>query len=662
MPRARAVFPVVVTLVASLWSQGASAQRVRVLPPDASAAFVQALGYRDGMPAGDSGWHVDGVTLEQGAVLVELRARAGDERVRLRATHEDNAPAAALTIDGIAFDVDSGDISRLEATTRWLAPAVAGLPWRSIRAWGHAPPLTPTLLVWAALLVLLITAAPDLRRAWRRAPPDTRAALAALTALAAGLRLALARPWPISFVEIERLPQSAKPAYMAYAALAAPFDAWSADPLWVQSAVGLVLSTAMAPLTVALGRRWGLGGGAWVAGVLLAILPLQLRFAFTSSASVGIGAFALVAVLATELLARAPVGERARSGLVAGLAWALLFHLRPETPGLALIPLVWVAADLRLRAAACSPAAALAFAGPLLGSLAWAALQLFTNRPTPTVAAPPVRDWAGDAWRAVETAWDLVLDPAFHPPALVALALGGAIVLRGRARGVAVFMAFLFPALVFHAPGASPVSEGATTGNNLRYALYGQPFLALLASGGLWWLVGHARAAARVAGRLALALAILSPLAYLEFIRLPAPLQAEQRFLARQIEALPAGAALIVRDDPRQAVLPLEQVRYRLAAAGRLALAAESGPWPARGGIRVLAEQEVDPSQLRSVEAFTLRGWFEFLEVARPGGVAPARVPDGAPLACEAPRVVRRPGRSSARMRLCLSRVIISNK
>jgi hypothetical protein len=654
--RARAILSLIV-LVVSLWSTGASAQRARVLPPSASAALVAALGYREGLPAGESGWLVADITLAQGEVLVDLRTPAGGERARLRATHEHNAPAAALTIDGIAFDAEGGELARLEAAARWLAPALSALPWRPLRAWGHAPPLAPTLLVWGALLILLITAAPGLLRAWRRAPSDLRAALTALTALAAGLRLALARPWPISFVEIERLPQSAKPAHMAYAALAAPFDAWSADPLWVQSLVGFVLSVAMAPLTVALGHRWGLRGGAWVAGVLLALLPLQLRFAFTSSASVGIGAFLLVAVLATEGLARAPAGRRVRPGLMAGLAWALLFHLRPETPGLALIPLAWVVADPRLRAAARSWTAGLSFGGPLLGSLGLAALQLFIDRPAPTVAAPPIRDWAGDAWRAAETLWDLVLDPAFHPPVIVALALVGVIVLRGRARAVAVFAALLFPALVFHAPGASPVSEGATTGNNLRYALYGQPFLALLAGGGLWWLVGHAWAVARVGGRLAMALALLTPLVYLAFIRLPAPLQAEQRFLARQIEALPPDAVLIVRDDPRREVFPLEQVRYRLAAAGRLALSTELGAGAGGGGIRVLAEQEVDPSRLRGVQAFTLRGWFEFLEAARPGGVTPPRVLDGAPLACEAPRVVRHPGRSSAPMRLCLSRV-----
>lgn len=484
------------------------------------------------------------------------------------------------------------------------------------RAWVVSPPVAlalvevlralAPLVTWSTLVLLAL----GLGRALRAAPaPGRGLALAGLALAALTLRLALASPWPISFVEVERVLPARSCAFAFTSEALRPLVAWAADPLAAQGLANLCLGALAVVATALLGELWLGGRLGWLAGAFLVVAPLQLLFARTSTIEVGLAALVPLALVATELALRA----RGRlAGLTAALAWTVTLQVRPESVGLALIPVAFVLLDLRgrrwlgdLRRSA--PAVAVLGIG-VAASLA--RTSLCWPEPALDVVSRDVLPRAATV--LLENAWDLLLDPRWHDASLLALALAGLLFGRGAWRVVAALGGLVLPIALFSLKGRA-VGADAFDVTDLRYVLGSQPLLAVAAAALPVRVAelapGLARRAATLVTAALVAWALAAPALRFADFAAPAPLQAEHEFLARALPLVPPDAAVLVFDTNEIRDASCTQLDYRLHV-----LASQQG--------RPERPRVVDPDEAAGlptdVRLYYLRGWFELRSAGLP--------------------------------------------
>lgn len=544
----------------------------------------------------------------------------------LAASHPQNGPpggaAVLVATEAVVLSAAPSDAAALEPAARALASGLAAVPWER-----HAPPASPPpertltvrdvwavagpVVLWALTIlvgVLLGRAArPVFRQPGRRLPLP---ALALLAAVSGALRAALGSPWPLTFVTVERLAAGASTEFQVLPALAAPATALGADPLFATAALGLVLSALAPVLAALLVTAWTERPVAgWVAGLLVAVWPLQLRLAQADASAAAAQAVLLTALLATEVLARRPGRGPA---LACGLAWALLVPIRPELPAWLLLPAVWLALDRRLRVVLRRPSLVALAVLPVLLSLGIDTVLRLGDDTIEPVHSPLHADyWRNAPWGL----WRLFADPTFHPPLLTALALAGVALWPGRNRVLLALGAVPLP-LGLALLGADMTGHPWAVAPNFRYVLAGHAFLAFLAAAPIVRLVtirgsGRARFAARLAGAaLLLGALLMSPL-YGDFVRTPSPLQWEHAFLDRHAAAVPVGATLVVfgGDQPGEGVPA--QAAWHLRRAWQAARPPDAPP-PPEPHVTDRAGAE------GATDLWYLRGWYEYVAPGLP--------------------------------------------
>lgn len=582
------------------------------LDEHAAEALVEGLGYHaDELPVGR---HVlTGIRVEQRTIEFELVTPDRSGRARLVGVH----PGAAAPSDelaqvqitaSLALYAEYPVAADLHETARALAARLPTVPWITP---DEGPPFMAIAIVtatrwlaplsfWSALLLAGVVS----HRALRASPRRGRwYALGALAMGAALLRVGLALPWPISFVEVERVLPMPSCAFGYYAEALRPLAFAAHDPLAAQSLANLALSVLAVVLSALLGEVWLGSRLGWLAGVFAALLPLPILFSRTSTVEVALAALLPLAVLVTEIA----LGSRSRlAGAAAGLAWAVVVQLRPESVGLALVPAVLVLVDVRGRRWLAELRRSLPVAGMVALGVSAALLRsvLCTGGAALSAATREVTERPVTVLLA--NAWDLVVDPRWHDLPLLALAIGGLVLVRGSWRVVAALLAFVLPVLLFSLKGRA-IGDLAFDVTDLRYVLPGLPFLAVaaaaplvraaeLAPGAGRWLAGG------VAGALALGVAV-SPLARSTEFSAPAPLQAEHEFLSRVVDRVPEGAVVLVFDTGgANGEDSCPQLDYRFSV-----LAADRG---SRARIHVVDPQAAErlPPQ---TDLYYVRGWFE---------------------------------------------------
>ena len=594
---------------------------VCTLGPEAAATVSGLLDGAEG-PASDA-------RIERDAVL--FAASPGDVPASLVATHRRNLPADGPTpawSDGeLALFVAAGADDAWSREAARLGPALRALPWRCPQQ-GPAP-MRPAWS-WVAWGALMLGAGLALGAAARRAAIPRRPVVAGalgLTALSLALRAARWSPFPLHYIEIERVPPVPRAGTEVYAALAAPFTALWPDGVAAQAAVNVALGALAPLLLVALGARWQSRAAGWVAGLLLATAPLQLRFAGCSDASVGLTTLLLAAVLAFE-------GALASGGLAAaagaGLLWAVALAVRPDAPAYLALPAALALADRRRAAALLrAPASAAAVALPVLAGLAWTWYAAGARGPRP----PDLP--AGTLWGFVDAAWgsarDLVLHPALRPWLETVAAGAGLLVASSRVRASALLAGLALPALAYATQFGRPFGDGPLALEEAKSALYGQPYW-LLAAGALLAAPFAPTSPGRRRLRPLAALGLIGWLASVWLARdtvvRPSPVQAEHAFLAERLPALPARAVVTILGRKAGYNAPAH-VEHRVAQAGR-ALLAGAEPPPTSDGVQVIGRDTWESRALPGAPVFALRGWLAAADAPpAPFGAAPgcARIP-----------------------------------
>jgi len=459
-------------------------------------------------------------------------------------------------------------------------------------------------------------------------------ALLALAASAFVLRAAVALPWPINWAQTARAELACAP-YVHdrfVAMLAAPATLLAADPLRAQGWATLSLSALAVALLAVLGALWVGRSAGLIAGSIAVASPEVLHFSRTGDASLAEVFFLTLALLGTEALARR---KTAVAALGAGLAWALLFHVRPETPGLVAVLVLWVAIDRRLAATARDRLVAGALAAPVVVSLV---LDALSSAVAGIPAHMPYDPLGGQFWRGLAGfGWWAILHPAYHPPLVALLAAAGVAVWRGRLRWVAVATVASLAVLATGGWAVSSLTAGTFEASNLRYTLPLQTVLHLLAAipvARLWDAgAGERRHPWARPAAVVLAGALLAgPVLHHGFIGKPAPLQVEHRFLSDHVSRVPRDARILVYGAEQLWVR--EQVRYRMDVAGfplppvpepddfDPADADEQGAHPACGE-RSGAVVTLDQASVADGPVVYFRGWHEYAPGAEMRGSPP---------------------------------------
>ena len=626
------IAPTLLVLLA-LAAPGAEEPRP-VLEARNGEAIAAGLGYGDAdLPVGRH--LLTGIALDAERVVFHLRPAGGGDPVELWGLHPaapapdghlradatatlalyapeplapalvETARALAARLPPLAWSVpDRGPPLALPAPVRGLVarPATdAGAEWlvpeevlaAALAGARSVPPL------WG-LGVLLALGAAVRRHLRERLLAGRAATLAGLVALALGLRLALATPWPISFVEVERVLPSPDGPFSFFPDMLRPLFADSPDGLARQAGVNLGLGVLAVALTALLGEAWLGGRAGWLAGAFLAVLPLQIVFGRTSTVEVAVTAFVVAAAFLTEALFARP---SALAGLAAALAWGLVVQLRPEGPGYVLAPGLWALADPRGRAWLRRARASLPALGLLLASVGVALGRYWAGTGVSPVAAIPGEVFGSLPAVLAGNAWDLLADPRWHAPALGALALAGLAWGRGLWRLAALLLGAALPVVLLAAKGRAVGQAFDVT--DLRYVLAAQPFQALSAAAAVAGVARSLSGAGRalVLAPAALATAVLaSPLARQDDLRRPTALQAEHEALARALPQVQPDASVLAFAPGGGRYSIGRQLAYRLTT-----LAREHGA--AVSGVRVLEREVVAPDAAGPL--YYWRGWYE---------------------------------------------------
>lgn len=657
-------------------------ERPFVLEPDAAPLIVGRLGIdREGAPLAD-GLVVATVSAGPADVAFTLTDARGGPPVVLYATHPDNGPAVpdARTLyedPDIRLYAAASDADRLGAAARDVGPRLGALPWNEQgpgdggTTWRDRLLDALSLVLWGLLAFALALLVRELRAVARelgglRAPWW---ALLLLTGTAFAFRAAFGELGPSNFVDIQRIDAEALFAkdageFLLLPLLAEILRGLSPDPVAVAGALDCVISACLPALLVVLGVLWGRNRveGArlgWIAGVILATAPIQLRFAATTTASIVAAALLLLAVLATEVWARRAT---AAAALAAGLFWAVAFHARPELPAWLIVLVVWAALDGRLRRALRRFPAAAAFVLPVLAALALdAALSARGTGIRPTLLPTTAEYW--DAFPVAF--WRYFLEPDWHNPVISALVVLGVVVTPGRARWLLILLALALPVLLALLSGGAG-GYPALRVSNLRYVLHGHVFAALLAA---WAIVrvwpppgsGLLRFLRRVTVVSLLCAAAAAPFGAGPFLSAPWPLTQEHRFLAEQGGRVPRCAALTVMGSENLGMVVAQQVGQRIEVAARRA---NGGALP-RGLLRRVVPLGglADAPVPAHCPRFYVRGWYEYIAPGMPDAdVAAFRHAleeswSLEPLACETRPALPSAGHEDGRMELCLFRL-----
>lgn len=429
--------------------------------------------------------------------------------------------------------------------------------------------------------------------------------LAGLTVAGLVLRHSISLPWPVHPGEPLRslAYNHLDPRQIFLCLVSMPASVLSYDPLAVCGVASEVLGTLAVPATALLARVWAGRAAGLVAGLAAAASPALVQVSRTGNSSVAVASFLVVALLATEVLARR---RTLLAAIAAGLAWTLLFLTAPESVGLAVVPIAWMFADPRLRAASRPAGHAPAVFVPMTLSVAFCAFLLaWGGTPEPAARTDPsyVRSLAGVA-RATFA--------GTGPGAIsvTAVALLGLAATRGPVRIVAAVAV-----LDVLAVGALLAGRDGFDAESLRAAsvIFGVPALAVLhvlagAAAAFAWGAGGGlfrRSAVIAAG-----VAVLVAHAFdLDRVRLPTPLQAEHRFLASHVAELSGEPEFVVFGEERPDVRV--QVAYRAEVADEEQTGAILGSivtqrWCVLGIDQARATRESRGDRLHYV-----RGWAE---------------------------------------------------
>lgn len=476
--------------------------------------------------------------------------------------------------------------------------------------------LLPALALYLAAFFALRSV---LRHAWRELGGTRRdlVILALLAGVSLLLRLCLAQPYPLNYVELERLPFHEAPGFFLATLLAMPFSLGSRDPLFVQSALNLALSTLAPPFLAVVGavlvkRRVGL-----LAGALLATAPIAIRYAITSDVGVSLSLLLPLALVATEVFIRRPSPG---SAWPAAAIWVWLMHARPENPTLMLGLLLWFLLDGRFRRSLGLRERGYVNTGlfvlPILVGLGVAAAHVFRGESALRFDIHPERY----KWMLFFANERLFLDPSWHHPLLTVLSLVGLLLWArapvGRALPfVAVLLGFVLPALTVPLAGYGPHISV-----NLRYVLQGQPLLLLLAAYGLDKLWGRSPGVAGsvgwrpAQGLVLVAASLLAPVVAWSGLRTLAPLQWEHVALEQAVPLVPEDAVLIVAGGDDRNYNPRAQIEYRFLAAGRRLLDPSHEDTASCRGLWITTLAALEGAPLAAAcPVYYWKGWAEYI-------------------------------------------------
>lgn len=617
-----------------------------VLSPQAAEHVIEALGYRDDGWQAAGGARVTGIRVEASA----LRFLSGGEPAEvLVATHPQNlsaeGPAPAWRGHALVVYVAEGATAEWVAAAREVGERLDELDWR---CGGLGASTLPAALPWLAWGCLLLGAGLTLWVFVRGgAGSVTRRELAALLLLFAisfALRAARWSPYPLHYIEMERVPPAPKPGAELASALALPLLATWSDGVAAQAALNVGLGTLAPLLLVALGARWHSRPAGWLAGLFLAFAPLQLRFGGCSDASVTLTPLLLGAVLATEV---ALASGRAGGLIGAGLLWGLVLPLRPDAPIYLVAQGAWLGGDARGRALLRSPARAALLLAPVALGLA-VALPGVLARGDLRAPLTGLSSFAAMARAVAASTWDLAFDPRLRPPPETLFALAGLVALRGPGRVFALLAGLALPGLAFSLQGGRPFADTPLALEEAKSALYGQPYWLLAAAALLatpWRLASPWRGRLIPIAALGATALLAASWLYRGTVTLPSPVQAEHAFLARALPALPARAVVVALGHADGTNAPVH-VEHRVVQAGR-ALVDAAGKLANQDGVVVRGEGDGLADLPPGIPVFALRGWLAF--AGPDGGRAP--LPDG----CLRVPTTRHPRTGEDTLPLCLA-------
>jgi len=617
------------------------------LGPQVAPDVVASLGYADDHWQATGGARVSDIRIDAGAIRF---VPAAGQPEHLVATHLRNlpadAPVPAWTGATLAVFVREGADPSWTAAAAEAGQRLDGLAWSC--AASTAPPLSSGL-PWLAWGVLLTAAGLALHAASGPLSRLTRRQLLGLLLLlivALGARTLRWSPHPLHYIEIERVPPAPKPGSEELAALAMPLLSLTSDGVAAQAGLNVALGSLAPLLLVALGSAWVGRGAGWLAGLLLAVAPLQLRFGGSSDASVTFTPLLLGAMVALEVALA--TGQRAAL-LAAGLLWGLAMPLRPDAPIYLLALGAWLLVDARGRSLLRAPLRASLLLLPLAAGLAAALPGLAARGRMPLLEHPadalPRLGLA--AWSAAQ---DLAFDPRLRPPLEAALALGGALVTRGPARWMALLAGLVLPALAFGLQGTGAFGGTPLDLEEAKSALYGQPFW-LLAAASLLTSATRLRPRWHVASIPLAALGLVALLAAWwgcrDTVRRISPVQAEHAFLAERLPRLPPRAVLVIEGRAEGFNAPVH-VEHRVVESGR-PLLASPGRLRDEEGVVVLPAGSDLSAIPPGVPVFALRGWLAWLDPRE----ASAPPPSGAD--CQTVPTSLHPATGATSMPLCLA-------
>ncbi len=351
----RAPLALLALLVVGLLGLAAPAQARPAIPPGREAEIVALVApYRFDEPIRGS-WSLRSINTEVSTIHIWL-AGPGDVAAHVTLDHPDYAPAVAERLGAFSLtivDAPSGSDEAITALRAAIVAADDGTFWRESKApGGGSSPVTLDVdddrdrgrfasAGWSALLdglvilgALALALAALLARALldltdRRVRVRLVMALAAITAVAAGLRLALSPVVGLTAWPFLRMPFIAERIYEGPVwAILAP------GPLWLSDAItGSTFALALAaPLAIFLHARHLLASSraALIAAGLLALLPLHIRFShsdvvFIASITISSLTFALLHSAARESDRRAAL----LAFILLGPPLALTFLMRP---------------------------------------------------------------------------------------------------------------------------------------------------------------------------------------------------------------------------------------------------------------------------------------------------------------------------------------------
>jgi hypothetical protein len=505
-------------------------------------------------PEQSPGWTLHSFDIDVGTIVVWL-AGPQERYAKFTLDHLDHSPPQARTLTGFAVKVveqPQGSEAAIEALVETIEANDRGAFWGKDVVYAGEPREHPydfglarsrflsQLELWlrdglvflAFITVVLLTL---VVHKLRGAPRWIKWTLPAIVVLGAGLRLLISpevalAPWPYTRL----LVSAGRIFHGPVLALLHP------EPAWLSGTItSSTLAYAMlAPLAIFAHARYLLDDAraALVAALVVAILPLHLRFshsdaAFIPSITVSSTAFALVHAATREPSSRFRGFGGWLAVVLLGFPIAVMYQVRPLN--IMYYPLLLATAFVNQGLYTDKPKAVVS--RTVVAFVIITAVTFGLGVPELLQRFGPQVD-EGLSMRTLTTAakvifsfrFNALLNPEFTPPGLTLLAVFGAVDLwrRGRRRLFAFIVGWLLAFLVAHAyilPG-SPYMQA-------RYHLHlVVPYLLLVACGaeaGLRWLAKKKdEGAAWLAGRRydyvragALAYILASPLIHLHGIR-----------------------------------------------------------------------------------------------------------------------------------------------